>query len=136
MTNLYCRLVSSIISTALVPVPLVALSGDQPLSLKHGIYVRGKSCKDAPNAEILIWDGIGFSGAHSSQCLSQAQRQSGARFQIKTTCQKLGDGTPNSSKSSYEDLFVLNRISNTHFEVAKENRPTANFRWCSAGTPQ
>jgi hypothetical protein len=106
------------------------------LSLKHGIYIRGKSCKNAPNAEILVWDGIGFSGAHSTQCTSQAQHQSGARFQIKTTCEKLGDGTPNSSGSSYEDSFVLNRISNTHFEVSKENRPTATFRWCSAGTPQ
>jgi hypothetical protein len=112
------------------------LSGDQSLSLKHGIYIRGKSCKNAPNAEILVWDGIGFSGAHSTQCTSQAQRQSGARFQIKTTCEKLGDGTPSSSGSSYEDSFVLNRISNTHFEVSKENRPTATFRWCSAGTPQ
>jgi hypothetical protein len=134
MMNRRRRLFSAILSSALILVPLAAFSGDQPLSLKHGLYMRGRLCKGAPNAEILAWDGSGFSGAHSSQCTSQAQHQNGARYQIKTTCLKLGDGTPNPSGSPSEDSFVLNRISSTHFQVSKENLPAANFRWCSAGT--
>jgi hypothetical protein len=93
-------------------VPVVASSGDLPLSLRHGRYVRGASCKDAANAEILVWDGVGFSGAHSSQCTSQVTHR-GKRF---------GDGSSNAAASDYGDSFSLNRLSRK-----------AAYRWCSEG---
>jgi hypothetical protein len=65
--NLRARLASTAMSAALAFVPLIASSAAQELSLKHGVYARGKACKDPPNAAILFWDGIGFSRAHSSR---------------------------------------------------------------------
>lgn len=134
MTNLYTGFWCALWSAALLFLPLAASSSDQPLVLKHGVYVRGPSCKDAPNAEMLVWDGKGFSGAHSSQCTSEIMRQSGARFQVKTTCLALGDGAPNPSGFEYTDSFLLNRLSSTLFEQLKENHTKATFRWCRMGT--
>jgi hypothetical protein len=76
---------ATIVCLAVSLVPLLAFSNDQPLPLKHGVYVRGKSCTDPANAEILNWDGVGFSGAHSSHCTSQVTPQ-GKRFLVKNTC--------------------------------------------------
>jgi tellurite resistance protein len=126
MMNRRRRLFSAILSTALILMPLAAFPGDQPLSLKHGLYMRGRLCKGAPNAEILVWDGIGLSGAHSSQCTSQAQHQSGTRFQIKTTCLKLGDGTP------YRQLpLVQRRIYSATAPARKVDRNLREVRMMS-----
>jgi hypothetical protein len=76
----------AIMSAVLALVPFIASASDQQLLLNDGTYVRGKSCKDAANAEILFSDGIGFSGAHSSKCTSRVLRRVGTRFQIETTC--------------------------------------------------
>jgi hypothetical protein len=83
--RIQARLSYAIMNAALVLMPLIASASDHQLLLKHGIYVRGKLCKDAANAEILFWDGIGFSGAHSSKCTSLVLHREGTRFQIETT---------------------------------------------------
>jgi hypothetical protein len=129
--RIHARLSSAIMSAALVLVPFIASASDQQLLLKHGIYVRGISCRDAANAEILSWDGIGFSGAHSSKCTSRVLHREGTRFQVKTTCSAIGDGPPNLAASDHVDSFSLNRLSGTRFELVKENQSKATFRWCS-----
>jgi hypothetical protein len=93
--RIQARLSYAIMSAALVLMPFIAAASDQQLLLKHGIYVRGKSCKDAANAEIQFWDGIGFCGAHSSKCTSRVLHREGARFKTETTCSAVGDGTRN-----------------------------------------
>jgi hypothetical protein len=113
-------------------VPLVAFSSVQPLPLKHGVYVRGKSCTDPANAEILNWDGVGFSGAHSSHCTSQVTPQ-GKRFLVKNTCAAVGDGSPNAAAAGNEDVFSLTILSSRRFEFSRKNQKKAIYRWCSVG---
>jgi hypothetical protein len=121
-----------LVAFVLALMPVIASSDDQPLSLKHGMYVRGASCDDAANAEILSWDGVGFSGAHSSQCTSTITRQ-GGRFRVVTACAALGDGSSNASASAYKDLFSLNRLSSTRFELFRKDQKKATYRWCGVG---
>jgi hypothetical protein len=122
----------TIVCLAASLVPLVAFANDQPLPLKHGVYVRGKSCTDPANAEILNWDGVGFSGAHSSHCTSQVTPQ-GKRFLVKNTCAAVGDGSPNAAAGAFEDSFSLNILSSRRFEFFKKNQKKAIYRWCSVG---
>jgi hypothetical protein len=122
----------SIVCLAASLVPLLAFADDQPLPLKHGVYVRGKSCTDPANAEILNWDGVGFSGAHSSHCTSQVTPQ-GKRFMVKNTCAAVGDGSPNAAAGALEDSFSLNILSSRRFEFFKKNQKKATYRWCSVG---
>ena len=104
------------------------------LSLKHGVYViAAERCHGAPNATILFWDGIGFSGAHSSRCTSKIQPQHGARFKVDTTCAGLGDGS-DSSPESPVDSFILKRLSAARFEIVQGSE-TRTYRWCGAGPP-
>jgi hypothetical protein len=121
-----------IVCCAMSLVPLAGLASDQPLPLKHGVYVRGKSCTDPANAEILNWDGVGFSGAHSSRCTSQVTAQ-GERFLVKNTCAAVGDGSPNATAGALEDSFSLKVLSSRRFELYKKNQRKAAYRWCSVG---
>jgi hypothetical protein len=123
---------ATIVCLAVSLVPLLAVADNQPLPLKHGVYVRGKSCTDPANAEILNWDGVGFSGAHSSRCTSQVTPQ-GKRFLVKNTCAAAGDGSPNAAAADYEDSFSLNILSSRRFEFFKKNQKKATYRWCSVG---
>ncbi len=46
----------------------------QELALKRGVYVlKGVDCKDPPFAAMKSWDGIGFSGPHSTECTTQEE---------------------------------------------------------------
>jgi hypothetical protein len=122
----------TIVCLAASLVPLVAFANDQPLPLKHGVYVRGNSCTDPANAAILNWDGVGFSGAHSIHCTSQVTPQ-GKRFMVKNTCAAVGDGSPNAAAGALEDSFSLNILSSRRFEFFKKNQKKATYRWCSVG---
>jgi hypothetical protein len=123
---------ATIVCLAASLVPLLAFADDQPFQLKHGVYVRGKSCTDAANAEILNWDGVGFSGAHSSHCTSQVTPQ-GTLFLVKNTCAAAGDGSPNAAAAGYEDSFSLNILSSRRFELFRRHQRKATYRWCSVG---
>lgn len=112
---------------------VIALPGaaqNRSLSLKHGIYVAGPySCKDAPNAAIMQWDGVGFSGAHSSRCTTRVLSRVGARFKVSTVCTALGNGTPDSSR--FTDVYSIDRVSETSFSIQWPNQNQQAFRWCS-----
>ena len=113
-------------------IPSESFAGDRPLPLKHGMYVRGVSCADPANAEILNWDGVGFSGAHSSSCTAQVTAQ-GLRYLVKNTCAAVGDGSPNAVAGALEDSFSVRIVSNRRFELFKKNQKKATYRWCSVG---
>ncbi len=129
--KLNAALYKTTIRGAWLLMPFVAFPQTDQLSLKPGLYVREPlECKDAPNAAILLWDGVGFSGAHSSKCTSRLVSQHGKQFHVKTACSALGDGTPDSS--GYVDNVWLTRLSNTRFTLRKESGPEGSYRWCSA----
>lgn len=72
------------------PAPcLAAIQASQdatPLPLKHGVYIqKAFACKGAPNAAIRVWDGAGFSGAHSSQFRSRIVSHKGGSVRMSTT---------------------------------------------------
>jgi hypothetical protein len=116
-----------------ISIPVVAFPQESPLALKKGIYVRERMpCKGAPNAAIMSWDGVGFSGAHSSKCTSRVLSRNGQMFQVNTTCSALGDGSPKPQGSGGAESFVLTRLSSTRFEIRKESHDQAAYRWCSA----
>jgi hypothetical protein len=70
---------ATIVCLAVSLVPLLAFADDQPLPLKHGVYVRGKSCTDPANAEILNWEGGGLFGS-TLEPLHLASDASGKAF--------------------------------------------------------
>jgi len=118
--------------TGLFLMPLAAGCSEQSLSLKPGIYATGASaCRGAANAQILTWDGVGFSGAHSSQCVSRVLHRRGSHIQLSTTCAALGDGSPNVGGAAYVETFWLNQLSSSQFELAREKQAPAIYRWCS-----
>jgi hypothetical protein len=121
-----------IVCCAMFLVPLAIFASDRPLPLKHGVFVRGPSCTDPANAEILNWDGVGFSGAHSSHCTSQVTPQ-GKRFLVKNTCAAVGDGSPSAAAGALEDSFSLNILSSRRFEFFKKDQRKVTYRWCSVG---
>jgi hypothetical protein len=132
MIKLHAGRRPTLVCFALSLIPLVSFASDPPLPLRHGVYVRGKSCTDPANAEILNWDGVGFSGAHSSQCTSQVTA-SGGRFLVKNTCASVGDGSPSTAAGAFEDAFSLKVLSSRRFELFKKNQKKATYRWCSVG---
>jgi hypothetical protein len=118
---------------AWILLPFVALSQDQHLPIKRGIYVREPAqCKDAPNAAIMSWDGVGLSGPHSSKCTSRVLHKSGGEYEISTSCSSLGDGSPNPTGTPFVESIVLTWLSDTQFTIAKDNQPQGTYRWCSA----
>lgn len=130
-TRLSAALYRPAMVAAWILIPCIALSQNHPLSLKHGTYVREPyPCKEQPNAAIMSWDGIGFSGAHSSRCASRILSSHGNQFKLSTSCDALGDGSPNPSGRSYVDTFSLTRLSNTRFTLDKTKAP-GTYRWCS-----
>jgi hypothetical protein len=133
LTNLCPHLYRVMAVAVWLSLPVVARSQDQQPALKHGVYVHEPfQCKDAPNASILYWDGVGFSGAHSSRCLSTVLRNNEGRYQINTSCSTPGDGGSNSTSATFVDSFVLTRLSNIRFVISRETQPLGTYRWCSA----
>jgi hypothetical protein len=131
--KLRAGLSKAIINAAWCFMPLIAFSQDQQITLKHGVYVRQETpCKDAPNAAIISWDGVGFSGAHSSKCTSRVVHTDGMQFRVNTTCSALGDGSPNPAGHDYVDSFLLTQLSNTRFEVLRKSQGKNAYRWCSS----
>jgi hypothetical protein len=119
---------------AIVFLPLPAFTQMNQLALRHGTYVdRRLKCKNTPNAAVITWDGIGFSGAHSSRCTSQIETHADNRFTIKTVCAAVGDGTPDVSGVS--DKFLLYRSSPTEFTLIKQAQTSQTYRWCSSEMP-
>ena len=119
------------ISIAGITVPCFALGQQISLHLRHGVYVQQpNACKNPPFAALKVWDGIGFSGAHSSKCTSRVLRLQGSHFTVRTTCAAFGDGSPDPSKLS--ETVSLNRLSNLQFVLSQDSGPRAIFRWCSA----
>lgn len=115
---------------ALACLPCVAVS--QQLSIWAGVYVREPApCQEAPNASILFWDGVGISGPHSSHCTSVVLRKNGRRYNIRTSCSALGDGSPNPAGAPFTQSFALIRLSTTRFTIDKENQPPGTYRWCA-----
>lgn len=111
---------------------VIAFSQEPQPALKHGIYVRENTpCKSAPNAAIIEWDGIGFSGAHSSKCISRVMSRSGQVLQVRTSCSALGDGSPHLHGSEGNQEFALTVLSSVRFEIRKESRDQGTYRWCS-----
>lgn len=103
------------------------------LILKHGTWVlQGVACNDAPNAAIFSWDGHGFSGAHSAQCVTKVMSQRGAAYRASTTCSALGDGAP---AKPYTEEWQIVRKSATQVAITKAGH-TDSFRWCSASPPK
>jgi hypothetical protein len=114
-------------------MPFLAVAQTQPLSLKQGVYVPiTYECFEAPHAAILSWDGVGFSGPHSSKCTSDFETKDGKLFQVSTKCYALGDGSLDTS--GHVDTFTLSRQSSDRFEMVKAGTRGVVYRWC--GTPQ
>ena len=106
----------------------------EPLPVKHGVYVRkAVSCQGAPNAAILVWDGIGLSGAHSSKCTSRIVSRNGSTFKMTTACSAMGDGSPDSS--GFTEELMVSSVSKTSFVIARGSQPGIAYRWCSADAP-
>ena len=124
---------SAMVLAAWISLQFAALSQDQPLTIKRGVYVREPAqCKEAPNAAIMSWDGVGFSGPHSSKCTSSVLHKKGRKYEISTSCSSLGDGSPNPTGAPFVESFVLTRVSNTQFIITEDNQPQGTYRWCSA----
>ena len=105
----------------------------QDLPIRHGIYVVDSwKCTDAPNAGIVVWDGIGFSGAHSSGCTSHVAPMPNGSYRVATACTALGDGTPDPAGAAFEDMMILKRFSSTKFTVTKATGVEMKYRWCGA----
>jgi hypothetical protein len=122
----------AMVLAAWISVPFAALSQNPQLTIKPGIYVREPAqCKGAPNASIMSWDGVGFSGAHSSKCTSSVLHKNGREYEISTSCSSLGDGSPNPTGTPFVESFVLTRLSGTQFTIVKDNQPQGSYRWCS-----
>ena len=127
------RLAKTIAIAVILSTPFMAVGQDRTLTLKPGLYVQqGSPCKDAPNAAIMSWDGVGFAGPHASQCTAHIVRTHGSRFQVSNSCSAQGDGSPTSAPSADVDTFLIIRLSDSRFELLKESNPQRTFRWCSA----
>jgi hypothetical protein len=114
-------------------LPFIARSQDQHLAIKHGVYVREPfQCRDAPNASIMYWNGVGFSGAHSSKCRSSMLRKNGNQYQMSTSCSAVGDGGSTPTGAPFVESFVLTRLSNIRFALSMDTQPQSTYRWCSA----
>ncbi len=95
----------------------------QELPIRHGVYVVDSwKCTDAPNAAITVWDGSGFSGAHSSGCTSHIARLPNGSYGVSTACRALGDGTRDPAGAALKDTMTLKRWSSTKFTVTKGYR--------------
>lgn len=122
----------TMISAVSLTMPLLTGAQTDPLSLKHGVYVeKHEKCKGAPNAAIMIWDGVGFSGAHSSQCTSSVLLRGKDRFQVSTACFASGDGSPSGPGRSGVDSFLLTRLSSAAFVVLRDGQSPRSCRCCS-----
>ena len=131
------KLMSATLKTMIFAVslsmPLLIVAQTDPLSLKHGVYVeKHEKCKGAPNAAIMVWDGVGFSGAHSSRCTSRVLHRDKNRFQVSTSCSALGDGSPSGSGTDAADSALLTRLSSTAFVMLRDRQEPRSFHWCSA----
>lgn len=124
----------AMLAVALLLAPYASRADAPALKLKQGLYVAGQ-CEHAPNAAILLWNGVGLAGAHSSQCVSKVLNRRGSRFRVRTTCSAVGDGSPNASHAGFVELVWLNRISDSHFELIKGTQEAIDYRWCAAGAP-
>ena len=121
------------ISIVWLSMPLLIVAQADLLALKPGVYVeKHEQCKGAPNAAIMIWDGVGFSGAHSSRCTSRVLRRDKNRFRVSTSCSALGDGSPSDSGTDGRESFLLTRLSSAAFVVLRDRQQPRSLRWCSA----
>jgi hypothetical protein len=119
--------------TMLATLCLASVAVAQTLPIRPGVYVlEASKCEDAPNAAIIVWDGIGFSGAHSGRCISHIGPLPNGRYQVSTKCTALGDGTPDTAGAHFEDVMTIDHVSSGRFTVIKATGARASYRWCSA----
>lgn len=116
-------------------LPGLVLAQVTQLVLKHGAYVQASvSCNEPPFAAMQAWDRVGLSGPHTSGCTSRVLSHDNNHFRITTSCNAIGDGTPNSSGQDYSETILLIRLSPVRFVESSEAKPERTFRWCSADT--
>jgi len=84
-----------------------------------------------PTPRSCLWDGVRFSGPHSSKCMSTVLRRDGSEYEVSTSCSALGDGSPDPVGTPSVESFVLTWLSRTRFGIAKEKQPRSTYRWCS-----
>jgi hypothetical protein len=126
------RTITKLPASMLLAVCFSSTAVAQTLPLNRGEYVlESTNCGDAPNAAILIWDGVGLSGAHSTGCTSQITRRADRRYAVSTVCKAQGDGTPNAVGTKGEYLIVT-RTSSTRFSAITPTGVEMAYRWCSA----
>lgn len=107
----------------------VVLAAQPTIHLQRGVYVaKGTPCKDAPFAAMKMWDGNGFSGAHSGSCVARVLHANGATFAIEDTCSALGDGTATKPDTEAATVTVRNARS---FRYARSGTDLADYRWCA-----
>ncbi len=129
------KLRTTIVKTAQCAIwlllPCTAFSQNTQLDLKPGFYVREPyQCTGQPNAATMLWDGVGFSGAHSSKCTSNVLSHEGNDFKVSTTCANVGDGSANPSGHADVETFSLTRMSETRFLIVPKNAAKGTYRWC------
>lgn len=102
----------------------------ESLAIKRGVYVQEQSsCKEAPNAATLVWDGKGLSGAHSSGCTSSVVSHESSHVVIATSCAALGDGSP--APETFRQKNIFTRLSRSKLALANEAQPVT-YRCCAA----
>ena len=84
----------------------------------------------------MQWDGVGFSGAHSSKCTSQVLSHEGNDFRVGTSCAAEGDGSANLPGHADVETFSLTRVTYTRFVVLREHESKGTYRWCGTGAPK
>ena len=131
--NLSARSKIATVIATWVLLPLAAVSQHPELTIKHGLYVRQpEQCKNAPNASIIKWDGVGFFGPHSSKCKSTVTFNHGNQYEIRTSCSALGDGSANPNGTPFGESFTLTLSSSSEFTITRGNKRQSDYRWCGA----
>jgi hypothetical protein len=98
------------IVVALAAEPPSAMA--EPIPLAHGNYVQGSvSCKAAPFAAIIAYDGRGFGGAHESKCDSRIVSQSNNIYRLSTTCSSAGDGSHVDTATTAQTIVLRSKTS-------------------------
>lgn len=100
------------------------------IPLKRGTYVTDSaSCKNPALADIQVFDGAGFSGAHSHDCKATVRQQNGLMFVVENTC--VGAGTGDAPKWTERDTIIVQDDEHYQKKVSDDTSPTA-LKYCPA----
>lgn len=113
---------------------IVPVAGATIVPLRSGTYVlSGTSCRDAPFAATMRYDGKGLSDPHSAQCRSRILQRSGNRYRVSTTCRANGDGSPATPTTEIAMLRIRSRIAFV-YAVAGPVANASTYRLCPSGS--